>query len=423
MEPLYEHQKKIIQEDPKKCGLFLGTGGGKTRTALELARGKTLIIVPKQQKLDETWQKNARKFGIDLKMKVVSKEDFRRDYKKYERFDTVIADESHFMCGMSPETRRVKGKDIPKTSQMFESLLWYIKEHNPDRFYLASATPASKPMNVFAIGTLFGKRLNFLLFRDRFYTQRRMGFRINWIPKSDKTSKDLLAGYLKKMGYTGQLSDWFDVPEQIHKTIYVGLSVEQKRAIKEILGSESDPMAVRARQRTIENGILYGYVNVKINEIEDRLEKETTYYDNEKIDQVIQLAEEFPKMLVFCAYTGQIIQMQLALQKKGYKVRILTGKTKDRATVIKEAESMPQCIVIAQASISAGYELTSFRCTVFASKSYKVVDYIQALGRTLRANALSKNLFVHLVCKNGIDEKCHKSILDGHDFQELIMEQ
>lgn len=423
MKQLYDHQKKIVNDDPKVCGLFLGTGGGKTRVALELAESDTLVVVPKQQKLDETWQKNAREFGIDIKMKVVSKEDFRRDHKKYPRYKTLIVDESHFMCGMSPDTKRVKGVDVPKTSQMFDSLLWYINEHKPERFYLASATPASKPMNVFAIGKLFGKNLQFLLFRDRFYTQRRMGFRINWVPKTDKVSKELLASYLKKMGYTGQLSDWFDVPEQVHKTIYVGLSVEQKRAIKEILGSESDPMAVRARQRTIENGILYGYVNIKINEIEDRLEKETTYYDNEKIDQVIQLAEEFPKMLVFCAYTGQIIQMQIALQKKGYKVRTLTGKTKDRATVIKEAESMPQCIVIAQASISAGYELPTFPCVVFASKNYKYLDYEQGKGRVLRANAIKKNIYIHLVVKGGIDEECHKAIMAGQDFHEKVMEQ
>lgn len=423
MEPLYEHQKKIIQEDPKKCGLFLGTGGGKTRTALELARGKTLIIVPKQQKLDETWQRNARKFGIDLKMKVVSKEDFRRDHKKYERFDTVIVDESHFLCGMSPETRRLKGKDYPKTSQLFESLQWYVNEHNPERFYLCSATPASKPMNVFAIGILMGKKLNFSIFRDRFYTQRRMGFRINWIPRTDKTSQDLLASYLKKMGYTGQLSDWFDLPQQIHKTIYVGLTPEQKRAIKEVKETEADPMVFRARQRTIENGIYYGFTTIKISETEDKLERETTYYDNEKIDQVLQLAEEFPKMLVFCNYTAQIIQLQLALQKKGFKVRTLTGQTKDRSTVIQEAESMPQCVVIAQASISAGYELPTFPCVVFASKSYKYLDYEQAKGRVLRANAIKKNIYIHLVVKGGVDEDCHKAIMAGQDFHEKIMEQ
>lgn len=421
MEPLYEHQKKIIQEDPKKCGLFLGTGGGKTRTALELARGKTLIIVPKQQKLDETWQRNARKFGIDLKMKVVSKEDFRRDHKKYERFDTVIVDESHFLCGMSPETRRLKGKDVPKTSQLFESLLWYVNEHNPERFYLCSATPASKPMNVFAIGTLMGKKLNFSIFRDRFYTQRRMGFRINWIPRSDKASQDLLASYIKSMGYTGKISDWVDTPEQLHKTIYVGLTPEQKRAIKDVKETEADPMVFRARQRTIENGIYYGFTTVKISETEDKLERETTYYDNEKIDQVIQLAEEFPKMLVFCAYTGQIIQMQLELQKKGFKVRTLTGQTKDRATVIHEAESMPQCIVIAQASISAGYELTSFPCVVFASVSYKALDRVQAMGRVLRINALKKNIYIDIIVKGGIDEMAFNAVKNGVDFNEKIL--
>ena len=46
---LYEHQLKIITDNRKKTGIFLGTGSGKTLIALSLARGKTLIIAPKTQ--------------------------------------------------------------------------------------------------------------------------------------------------------------------------------------------------------------------------------------------------------------------------------------------------------------------------------------------------------------------------------------
>jgi hypothetical protein len=77
-------------------------------------------------------------------------------------------------------------------------------------------------------------------------------------------------------------------------------------------------------------------------------------------------------------------------------------------------------VVIAQSQISEGYELKTFRCTVFASKSAMSEDYIQAMGRTLRADALHKNLFVHLVVKGGADERCHKTILSGKDFQERL---
>ena len=53
MQPLYEHQKKVLLEDKHRCGLFLGTGAAKTRTALCLAEGKTLVVCPKQQREDK----------------------------------------------------------------------------------------------------------------------------------------------------------------------------------------------------------------------------------------------------------------------------------------------------------------------------------------------------------------------------------
>jgi hypothetical protein len=164
---LYDHQKKIIQEDKKWFGIFQGTGSGKTNTALHLAKGGTLIICPKQQREDRTWQDNAQKFGIDIPLTVVSKEEFRRDYENYRDFSTVIIDECHSVLGVLPETRQRKGIQIPKTSKIFEAVLNYIKKYPPERFYLLSATPVSKPMNLWAIAKLFGINWNFYEFRSK----------------------------------------------------------------------------------------------------------------------------------------------------------------------------------------------------------------------------------------------------------------
>lgn len=420
---LYDHQRQIISQDPKQYLVAFGTGGGKTRICLELAGGRILIIAPKQQRVDETWERNARLFGINKDITIVSKEEFRRDFRLLGQYDTVIVDECHYMLGMLPDTKQVKLKQVPKTSQMFDALVWYIKEHKPERLYLASATPASRPMNVFAISKVFGRNWDFYKFRDRFYIQRKMGFRNIFIPKTDKNSKELLAKLIKSFGCTGDLNSFFDVPEQTHKTIYVELTKGQKDAIKKIRTEEADPMVSRARQRTIENGILYGLQSIKVSDREDRLEKSTSYFDDSKLEHLLNLAAEFPKLLIFCAFTGQIELYKREIEKEGFRVSTLTGSTKDRATVIQEAEASDRRVVIAQASISSGYELPSFPCVVFASKSYKYVDYEQAKGRVLRANHLKKNLYVHLVVKGGVDEDCHKAIISGQDFHEKVMEQ
>ena len=60
----YDIQKQIIAENKLSTGLFLGTGVGKTLPSLVLGKGTILVITPKQQMLDKTWQKNNEKFNL-----------------------------------------------------------------------------------------------------------------------------------------------------------------------------------------------------------------------------------------------------------------------------------------------------------------------------------------------------------------------
>jgi len=417
---LYEHQKKILEENKEKTGIFLGTGGGKTLVTLKLAVGRTLVICPKQQREDRTWERNAEKFGIKIDITVVSKEELRRDWEILPPFDTVIIDECHNNLGVLPETRQRRGEQIPKTSQIFEATLGFILKHPPKRFYLCSATPVTKPMNMWAIATLFGERWDFFRFRQKYYNEVRMGQRRIWVAKKDDASKSRLAEVVKRFGYTGSLQDFFDVPEQTHLTVKIELTAEQKIAAKNMLLTEADPLVKRARLRTIENGVLYGKKIDTINEREDVMTNETILFPSKKIDYIIERAMEFPKLLIFANYTAQIHAIADSLRKEGFTVHTLTGGTKNRQTLIQDAEASKACIVIAQSNISAGYELPSFPCVIYASKSFRYVDYEQSLGRVLRANALKKNLYIHLVVE-GCDKDCHDAIMNGVDFQEKVM--
>lgn len=416
--PLYEHQKKIIAEDRKKCGLFMGTGSAKTRTAEELAEGSVLVICPKQQRDDKTWERNAEKFDIILNMKVVSKEDIRRDWQTFPAFDTVIIDECHTVLGVTPETRQRDKKQIPKTSQIFEAVMNYLVVNPPKRLYLCSATPVGKPMNLWAIAKLLGVHWDYFMFRQKYYIEVRMGQRRIWMAKKDDNIKDEMARLIKQFGYVGSLNDFFDVPEQTHKTVEIELSEEQKSALKKLATEEADPLVRRARARTIENGILYGRKVESHGKI-DTMINETTYYKSYKIDYILERALEFPKLLIFANYTAQIMEIAIRLRDEGYIVSTLTGKTKDRTFIKKVDESPYPHIIIAQSAISAGYELPSFPCVIYASKSWQFVHYEQSLGRVLRSNHLKKNLYIHLVVK-GTDSDCHESILSGADFQERL---
>ena len=250
---------------------------------------------------------------------------------------------------------------------------------------------------------------SFYKFRDRFYVQLPMPGRQVFAPKKDESTKQALADLVRQIGYVGRLEDYFDVPDQNYKTVYVGLSIEQKARIKSMALEYPDPLVRVGKINQIENGVLAG----------DEFSA-PEIFDNEKIDLLLEYAIEFPRMVIFAKYTAQIAQIATAMEKAGKKVLTLTGATKERGEVIREAQEAKECVLVAQAQISAGWELPDYPVMVFASRTYSFVDYDQAIGRIQRANNIKKNLYINLVVKGGVDEAVDKCISMKQDFNEKL---
>ncbi len=419
---LYSHQQKIIDEDPKRCGLFLGTGSGKTRIALLLAEGKTFVVCPKTQREDQNWERELTKIRKEMmatqgvlrltSLRVISKEEFRAIADSLEPCDTLIFDEGHTILGMTPNLRTRKGKAVPKASQLYEAAEAYIARCKPSRLYLVTATITKSPMTVFAAGRLLGKipgdMSHFYTFRHTYYTKLPMPGREVWAPKYTKEVKDSLAAIVKDMGYIGRLEDFFDVPEQTFRTMHIELNDKQKRRIKDMTLEYPDPIVRVGKRHQIENGVLNG------NEFEA-----PQYFDNGKIDAILDLAAEFPRMIVFCKYREQIGQLEAALKKEKYSVLTLTGDTENRGAVIATANAY-DAVLIVQSQISAGWEVPNTPVMVFASRTYSLVDYIQGLGRIQRADHIKKNLYINLVVKGGVDEALDKALSNKQDFHERL---
>lgn len=404
---LYKHQERIIKENKFKTGLFLGTGSAKTATALHLTEGRVLVITPKLQKEEENFIREAKKWNLKVDITSLSKEQFKKHAPTLGKFDTVILDEVHTLAGVTPNLRWKNKQPLPKASQLFDSLIEYLHRCPPKRLYVLTATPTRTPMCVWGLAKILGVNWDFYKFRDFFYIRVKRGFREFFIVKTDKQSKERLGKLVQKLGYTGQLSDYFDVPDQTYKEILVEQTEEQKKRLKSIELEFPDPLVLIGKKHQIENGVLTG----------DQFTKPEYIHDN-KIEAIRDLAAEFPKMVIFAKYSMQIEKMKNDLAD--YNVVVLQGGTKDRAKVIKDAEESEACILIIQSQISAGFELPSFPVMVFASMSYSMVDRIQGEGRILRANALKKNLYITLVTKGGVDQAVAKSINNKIDFSEYI---
>ena len=413
---LYKHQQDIIDADPKKCGLFLGTGSGKTRIALMLARGRTLVICPKTQYEDKNWEREFYNGGISLggegTLTTISKETFRRDHATLGHFDTVIVDEAHTCLGVTPNTRQRNRVVIPRASQLYEALESFLRRVEPERVYLCTATIMRSPMTVWGAAQVLRMEHvvgDFYGFRSRFYVKLPMPGREVWAPKSDTGAKSELAAIVRLVGYVGRLEDYFDVPPQTFKTDWVELTAEQKKKVRELRMEYPDPIVRIGKTHQVENGVLVG------NEFDDG-----KTFSNGKIERILEYAAEFDRMVVFAKYRRQIEEIERALIHNGYKVWIMTGDTKDRGAVLAEVNAASRCVFVVQSQISMGWELPTYPVMVFASRTYSLVDYDQGVGRILRANALKKNLYINLVVRGGVDEAVDKSLRNKQDFNERL---
>lgn len=412
---LYDHQKRIIDADPKRCGIFTGTGTGKTKISLLLARKFVIVICPKTQKEDRNWEREYEKLllegeaGSISRLLVVSKEEFRRDWMNLPACDTLIIDEAHTALGATPNVAWKKGKPEPKTSQIFDCLQKYIIIHQPERIYPCTATIAKSPMTVWACARILGRDWNFYEFRDAYYFKLPMPGREVYTAKSDSATKDRLARAVNGLGYTGKLADFFDVPDQTFRNEFVDITVKQRAAIATLPFDFPEPIVLLGKTLQVENGILAG----------DEFNEEQEF-ENNKIDKLLDYAAEFPRMIIFSRYLGQIYQIRKAMNVIGKATFVMTGDTKNRGELIKQVNACEDYVFIVSAQISAGWELPGCEVMVFASRTYSIVDLEQSWGRIHRANALKKNLYINLIVKDGIDQAVHDCLENKKDFSERL---
>lgn len=372
---LYNHQQDFLKQNPNKSALVWSCGTGKTKTALLWSRKNmddTLIICPKSLKAN-WWREIDRVYEKEkyLPIKVVTKEEFRRDFKTYYKFQNVIVDEVHNGF-LTPHFK----------SQMSKALRLYLVNHKVPRVLLLSATVfTSSPWNIFNLAFLLGHKWDWFKFNQTFFNQVRMGRRM--IPVAKKGVEPKLAELTKKIASVVSLEECIDVPAQTFENEYFELTKEQEKKIKE----SYDPLPIVrfTHYDEISNGILKG----------NEFTKDIMDIPSLKNERILSLCEENDKIIIVCRYNLQIDALKSLL--KVYNPLVIRGDVKDRDSVIQEANKADKAVVLIQSACSMGYELPTFRVMVFASMDFSYSHYKQMIGRILRINAPQKNLYIHLL--------------------------
>lgn len=391
MNGLYKHQSDFLSLNPSRSALVWSCGTGKSRTSIEWSKtgaSTVLIICPKGLKTN--WERELNKW--DASGKVITKEEFRRDYKTIGYYAQIIVDEVHNGF-LTPQFK----------SQMSKALRDYLKIYHTPRLLLLSATVyTSSPWNIYQLATLLGHRWDWQRFKYSFFNEIRMGRRMIPVPK--KGCEVELAKLTKQIASVVNIYDVLDVPLQHHtEPEYFALTSQQKKAIKD--NYDPVPIVRFTHQHEIENGILIG------NEF-----KQSQTYETDKIERILAICEENKKVAIVCRYNAQIDYLVRELQS--FSPRIIRGDVKDRDKVCQEAEASEKAVVIIQADCGIGFELPSFPICVYASMSYSYTSWEQMNGRFLRMNKPSRTTFIYLLTEGkSVDQGIYDCIKRKEDFK------
>ncbi len=394
---LFAHQEQFLQENKRKTMCIWETGTGKTITAIEWAKRArhltptTLVVCPKS--LKKNWERNIAKYGGNYKFSIMSKEEFKRDWKKIERFENVVIDEAHFFANYK--------------SQLSKAMLGYITFYKIENVLGLTATPyMSSPWNIYSLGLLMGKKWSWMYFNKTFFIKINMGGTYD-VPVVRPDAQQLLLPLIEELGSTVRLKDCVDVPDDVLETEYFKQTYQQKQYIKTLFEPHHLTRWTKIHQSC--GGVV----------------KQTEYdidplitLASEKFDRVLELALEIDKPIIVCRYNGEVERIATHITAKGKLAYTITGQTKDKQAVLDLVHSKEKAVLIVNAACSEGWQLPSADTIIFYSYDFSLKNYIQMKGRIQRIDNIQKVKYISLIVEDTVDEDVHTAVVVRKmDFQ------
>jgi len=371
---LYDHQQKFL-DDPDNSHAILTweAGTGKTFTARlwfeQKDRNRNPVVFgPKQIEGDIKEAMPDAFFSTPQRI-------YREELPKNP--SAIFVDEADMFA--SP---LFVAKSRSKCS---EALYNYIMDNPQADVLLASATPVrSHPWNMHTL-LVYARKVNadtWKRYRDRYFSLQHMPYlpRPAWLPI--KTWRKDMQALINKYTHIALMSDLVGVlPPETHKIIKL-------KPPKYEVNEEWEPATQNAADHRLE---------------QDKKDKEIT-----------KISKGYRKVVVVVHFREQIDTLYKKLSKER-ETFVLDGRTKDVHAVIKDAEASPECYIIIQASVGAGFDLHTFACMIFASRSYSVRDYVQMKARIRRVSSLKPVIYYYLH-RGRVDNAIYKNNEAGLDF-------
>ena len=219
--------------------------------------------------------------------------------------------------------------------------------------------------------------------------------------------------------------DVFDLPEKIYVNEYVELLPKQKQVYNEVrqaikmnidqIKMVNNPLTelIRMRQATGYPGIL-----------------SSTVTESAKLDRLEELVDEAinnnQKVVIFSNWTQMTDAVRTRLHNKNYRLRVITGETKDnvRQEYVDEFQNDPKCKVILGTigAMGTGITLTSGTIEIFLDEPWNKALKEQAVDRCHRIGTKSNVTIYTLIAKNTIDERIHELVEHKGAIADMIVD-
>ncbi len=334
---------------------------------------KFLIACPKS--IIKKWQRELEEWGA--KADVVSRDEIKKvDLSGY---GGIILDEAQDF--FSPAFTKQRSA---RTTAIYN----YVRYHPKAHVLLLSATPIrSTSWNCHTAACFLGKMWPVNDFRNKFFYMTDMFGRYHYEPV--KTWRTDIRPYLESISDIVLAKDVAEIPKRTHETILIPWTKAQEDSLK---NQYLEPAAeFNARRRAEQGGA--------------------------KWQKLKELIDGHRKVIVVVYFRDQI-EDYIKRIGNDRQVFVLHGGVKDQDAVIEAAKDSDDAVFLVQAGMGAGFSASEFSVMIYASMSFKYVDYIQSSGRMNSFENSHENKYIYLL-GGRTDKSVFEALQAGHDFNPL----
>ena len=379
-------------------------------------------IIPYEiQALEGTRQQRIKKlnsFSDDsgLKVAVINYEATWRIFEELQawRPDMIICDES----------QRIKTHNAKQSKAMHK--LGKLAKY---KLILTGTPIQNQPLDFFSQykfldESIFGT--SFYAFRSRYAVMGGYGgHQVIGYNRLDELIKKA-----HSIAYRVTKEEALDLPEQIDQFRYCELEPKAKTLYRQIR-NESYAELSNEQEITVRNvltrllrlqQITGGYVNT-----DDGKQKEVSKAKLNTLKEIVEdIIDSGKKVIVFARFVAEIKAILEMLEKMKIDYSYISGEVPipERGDRVKVFQEDPDCkVFVAQIQTAGlGITLTAADTAIFYSVDFNYANYSQARARIHRIGQRNNCTYIHLVCKDTVDEHVLQALQRKEDIAKMVVD-